>query len=378
MSMTLRFTLLTLLALFATSAQAQSTHDTGSVTLGVYADGNIGVDNASFTGPGHTFGGTNGLFSGNFMAGTTISGVLVGEPYRDEDWVQESPLAPLSTPFDSPYEAFEQGFEAIFNDGGLLGLRVVQRSYSSSAAPYEDVVVLEYQVTNTTNATIGDAYFGLFFDYDIGNAGANSATYDAATSSVRVFEPGTSAPVFGTALLSSSPSGYGNVNLASGSFDQRALTLMSSTNEDFGGPTDINYTLGAGPFELAAGESRTVTFAAVAGANESDFLTNAAALNGFVVSNQTGPEARTNRLALVGPNPTSSAARVEVSLNTPEVVRVTLTDMLGRTVAVIHDGVLAGGTATLELDATNLAPGLYTILAQGQTFYQSRVLSVVR
>ncbi len=66
----------------------------------------------------------------------------------------------------------------------------------------------------------------------------------------------------------------------------------------------------------------------------------------------------------VAPNPSRGSARVMFALDEPTRVRVAVYDVLGREVALLHDGPLADGTHALALDrGARLAPGVYVVRA---------------
>ncbi len=63
----------------------------------------------------------------------------------------------------------------------------------------------------------------------------------------------------------------------------------------------------------------------------------------------------------VGPNPTRGAVALRYTLPEAGVVRLTVTDVLGRTVAVVAEGVRVAGPHEAMLDARALAPGFYVV-----------------
>lgn len=66
------------------------------------------------------------------------------------------------------------------------------------------------------------------------------------------------------------------------------------------------------------------------------------------------------------PNPvTGSSAQLTFSLSRPASVRVHLVDALGRTVANVADRQFASGRAAVDLRTSDLAPGTYTCVLQG-------------
>src|SRR5690606_40610912 len=71
-----------------------------------------------------------------------------------------------------------------------------------------------------------------------------------------------------------------------------------------------------------------------------------APFRGFGVANEPGPEgtvAGTHRLSAAGPNPFSARTRFTLALNEAQAVRLTLHDLQGRRIRVLHEGTLAAG-----------------------------------
>ena len=82
-------------------------------------------------------------------------------------------------------------------------------------------------------------------------------------------------------------------------------------------------------------------------------------------------------LTLAVANPVRGAAGVRFGVATAGAARLTLVDVLGRTVAVLADGV-AAGERTVTLNAAGLAPGVYVLrLAAGDRLL-TRAVTVVR
>lgn len=80
----------------------------------------------------------------------------------------------------------------------------------------------------------------------------------------------------------------------------------------------------------------------------------------------------------LSPNPAGTAATLTLTLADASAVRVTVHDLLGRTVAQIASGVLESGTHRLSVPVTGLAPGVYVVRAVvGETISTVR-LTVAR
>src|SRR5690606_16344156 len=66
----------------------------------------------------------------------------------------------------------------------------------------------------------------------------------------------------------------------------------------------------------------------------------------------------------VHPNPVRGAAVVALTLPQPGAVAVSVYDVLGRRVAVLHEGPLGAGRHEVVLDGRGLASGLYLAVAR--------------
>lgn len=77
------------------------------------------------------------------------------------------------------------------------------------------------------------------------------------------------------------------------------------------------------------------------------------------------------------PNPAGDRARLPLHLEQDTHVRAEIFDVLGRSVAIVHDGPLDAGAHVLDLDTRQLAPGTYTVVVSGVETVQARRLTVV-
>ena len=91
------------------------------------------------------------------------------------------------------------------------------------------------------------------------------------------------------------------------------------------------------------------------------------------------PGATGARLGRPMPNPTGDDARLSLTVLDAAPVRVTLTDVLGRHIATVHDGPLAPGVEhRLRIPSARLAPGVYLLRVESATSVQARRLTVAR
>ncbi|MEL6771233.1 MAG: FG-GAP-like repeat-containing protein [Bacteroidota bacterium] len=78
------------------------------------------------------------------------------------------------------------------------------------------------------------------------------------------------------------------------------------------------------------------------------------------------------------PNPFRNDATLALALPEAQAVRVALYDVLGREVALLHEGTTPAGTLTLRVDGARLASGVYVARAEGATFAATQRLTRLR
>ena len=98
-----------------------------------------------------------------------------------------------------------------------------------------------------------------------------------------------------------------------------------------------------------------------------------------IVSSEAAPPAAALRIASLGPNPARASVALAVETGGAEALTVALYDVLGRRVAVLHDGPVApGATLDLRADVEGLPAGAYLVRAAGAGRSVARALTVVR
>ena len=99
---------------------------------------------------------------------------------------------------------------------------------------------------------------------------------------------------------------------------------------------------------------------------------------GLVVSAETAAPEGAGSLFAPSPNPTSGATALRYDVAAAGPVRLAVTDVLGREVAVLADGNAAAGRHEATLDAGRLAPGVYAVRLETGTFVGTQRVVVVR
>jgi hypothetical protein len=95
------------------------------------------------------------------------------------------------------------------------------------------------------------------------------------------------------------------------------------------------------------------------------------------VAGEAAP-APTGLALTVAPNPVRGSARLGLSLDTPDTVRLSLHDALGREVAVLANGPRAAGEHEVDVDLTGLPAGVYLLRLGTEAGTLARPLTVVR
>lgn len=73
------------------------------------------------------------------------------------------------------------------------------------------------------------------------------------------------------------------------------------------------------------------------------------------------------------PHPFRVATTLDLQVDLSQFVRATLFDLLGREVSVVYEGdVAAGNVRPIRIDGTNLAPGVYVLRVEGESFMMTR------
>jgi len=85
------------------------------------------------------------------------------------------------------------------------------------------------------------------------------------------------------------------------------------------------------------------------------------------------------RLEIAGANPFTVTTTLNLSVDRTQDVRVEMVDLLGRRVALLHDGAVASGApVALRVSAAGLPAGVYVVRAAGETFSLVERVTVVR
>ncbi len=69
-------------------------------------------------------------------------------------------------------------------------------------------------------------------------------------------------------------------------------------------------------------------------------------------------------------------ANIEFAISNESNMKITLLDMLGKNVITLHDGVMNTGQHKIQLDASNLAQGIYFVKLQSNNEIITRKIMI--
>jgi subtilisin family serine protease len=257
---------------------------------------------------------------------------------------------------------------ARFNDSAAdspLGLTVDQKAYAWANAPWNDFVILEYTVRNTTAQAITNLYAGFYLDWDIGDANNNSAGWDNANQVG--YEFGAGSAYYGiSAVFPANARNYRAIKNPDFIWENKFTETLKYQflTESFAvvtsdAPSDWSQLLSYGPYNIPVGQSVTVAFAILGGTDLNDLRTNAQAARGAYLT--TGVDDPTPdpvplqfELSQNSPNPfairASAAPATEIRYNLAEAGAVSLRifNLLGQEVAVLVQGLQNRGSYAIK------------------------------
>ena len=346
------------------------THTPGDLNMGIFNNGVIGRVYVSETGPGVTWKGENGLFTGGVIFGTSTVANCNGFPY-----FVNYDLLNVASDFASGFisdDNFDQITQVALNDNGAptpYEVEILQFSYTNTG---DELGIVRYGFINTTDSTLNDFYAGLFMDWDIGDYDQNTGGYDLDRDLVYNFSFSGSPYYYGFAALD----GLSGARTTTGNPSEgRHAAFMYITTFDLNidTPGDFIRSMGGtGPYDIASGDTAWATFAIVAGDNLAGIAVNAndaraKAFNlgwidipplGIEDSVADGLPMKFN-LNQNYPNPFNPITTIEYAIPKKSDVTITVYNIIGQVVDVLVDQTMEPGYYSVQWDARRVGSGVY-------------------
>jgi hypothetical protein len=283
--------------------------DTNKIRVTITSKGKIGYnDDASTVGSGFVYKGESLLYEGGLMIGrrtnnTKVSDCVRGNPAGNVD---ADFTAVSNVKYVTPFEG-DQATQVILTDvnaPSFIGLQVKQRSYAYKNSPDDKYIIIEYDITNLSGATIDSVHAGLFCDWDIQNYNQNKANWISEDSIGYVYYTGANGIYAGVCLLTNNKPGcfsldHGNVggnniNPNDGfSNTEKFNTLSKGIERPKAGGTglgfDVSQVVSGTFYNFLPNETRTIAFALVAGDDVLDLKATARRAKDFFRARNTSP-----------------------------------------------------------------------------------------
>ncbi len=380
---------------------AFANHDTGNVIFTLTDFGVFGFHNPvsgqpQDIGSGFRFPvwGTNALYHGSLVVGTSEDRVSDGVFGSDlsQDRFDFSRTSGGELVISSGVAADQAGV-AVYRDtrpptSEQVGVEVTQHSYAWSSPPYDDFVILSFNLQNVSGSVLDNLYVGLYMDWDLTYYNENESSWDASRGLGYTFNGSAQAPnirYYGMSLLSHSAAAF-RVMDSSVQYppnDAQKYQYMSSgfVQTSSYGPDDQKNLLSAGPFSLSPDEDVEVVFAVLGGEDLDDLKDNADAAVDIwqtVSSDDSGindPATTGFTIDEVFPRPSNGSIRISFTVLGPGKVSFDLIDPLGRSVSMQNSYYSQGGAYSLSIPRWEGASGIYFL--RGRTDYGQSIAKVL-
>ena len=368
------------------------------VSTSLTSNGRVGYSKANAAaGLGFVYREENMLYEAALLIAQSETQVMNNarvETGSSEDFKRQQTVA--MSP--SSIAAFEG--TSVFTDAGSanpIGLRILSRALAFNSTADDKYVIIEYEITNTSNADLQNIYTGLFTDWDLDESSANATRYDATIKTGYVYaKRNASYPYVGVRLLSltTAPAYYplsyqlANSLMADNNFSvaEKYKTLTSGIQavglgHDNTDGYDVMFTLGSGPYNIAKNATIKVAYAFLAGDNQNQLIaiSNAAeAKYKEVLANRVSKLPLEYALKQNYPNQAKIFTYIPVELPEKTTVHIIIYDVMGRKITEVTNGVFEAGSYRFNVDVSKFANGIYTYKITTSKFKQAKKMVVAR
>jgi len=353
-----------------------------NVSLTITSKGDLGFNDYPTNIEGNGFeyeNGNNLLFEGALMYGNSQFKICDAARGSNQNY-QDSSFKIIQPFYFKILNADSLQGVTQFNDDNAgtnkFGITTKLESYSFSAPPDNNYIILKYNFTNNSSSNISNFYAGLFFDWDLVDGQNDYAAYNNQNNFGYVYHTGFKTWV-ATALISSTDYNYWAIlndgsDSSNGGFSiydgftlpEKWKALSSGIGKAQAGPGDISEVTSGGPYSIQAGQTLTVAFAIAAGESLSDLSTaiqNAKNKYQSILSNNFGSNNIIYYFKLEQnyPNPFNPETNINYQLPLDSYVTLKIYDILGREVQTLVSGLQSKGNHTVIFDGGRFASGVY-------------------
>ncbi|SKB46411.1 S8 family serine peptidase [Daejeonella lutea] len=346
----------------------------------ISSNGRIGFSGPEGTkGLGFTYMNEQLLFEASLMIGSSPTKVSNNarndKGGTDEHFVKKVRVGKLEDS-QSAFKA-QSEFEDSANPSRVnVGVKHTQTAFAS--APDDKYTIAEYEIRNTSTATISGLYAGILTDWDVDPSSRDVTRFDPLNRLGMVFPKTGTGKFAGVKLLTSefAPSYYpmsdqivGDPSQSGGglSISEKYESLSSgikatTLGENTPNGIDVMFVSGYGPLTIPVNGSVKVAFALLAGDNLTDLQASAlAAQKKYNEVIQPGPVIPQDDFILEqnSPNPTVGLTTINFSIPEPGMTSIILYSITGQQVRELVNSSLPKGNYTINLDSSGLEAGIY-------------------
>ncbi|MBT3632620.1 MAG: T9SS type A sorting domain-containing protein [Candidatus Marinimicrobia bacterium] len=329
------------------------THDISNAGLTFSNNGVMGFYNLWEDNIGFTFNGVNGLYAGNMAVAISEEQVSGGL------YVEEFGRLGSIDLIDSDFEDFDQAYRTSYDDARAnnpIGISIIQRTHAKSSSPDEDYVIVEYEITNSSDANLNGVYVSLSMDWDIGEAVNNLGGYDDDLQLSYIYEADVAGNpyYYGVVALSDLVSGH-TLNTGGGGDNYEMYEAMTNFMDLPGEPDDLRSMVACGPFDIAPDENVVVSYAVLGGTDLNDLNQNAEFARAVgavsVSSNEIVPLDYFLRPNY--PNPFNPITTIKYELPEQSTIKLAIYDIRGQEVITLVDGTKPAGYFEIQWNGVN-------------------------
>ncbi|TET19708.1 MAG: T9SS type A sorting domain-containing protein, partial [Candidatus Cloacimonadota bacterium] len=376
-------------------------HDIGNVRYTVTNRGICGFLNDGQTqGSGfhYPISGTQYLYIGSVWAGNA-SNYVVNRDYSAEnsgDWQQVAGVYGDGTVYS------DQDSWAQYNDAGMgspKDITCTQKGWAWSDPGGQDFVIVEYTFRNDGSSAVNGLYFGQFMDWDVGDPyNTDQGGIDASRNLIYQYGPGTK--YVGIGLLE--PSTASNVSFIKNEdyvypnsyildsdkiqFLNGSINVPSTSGQD-----DWSGFVGAGPFNVSAGDSAIFAVVILGGEGVSDIQQNYDSAKvryppvGVVEKPEIPKTPSYFNISKVYPEPFSKFVNIEFTVPQESKILLHIYDASGRLIKTLVNSKQSAGKHSVKWDGTvnrgkKAASGVYfcQLIVSGSERKVTRKLLLVK
>ena len=336
-------------------------------------------------GPNHLYEGALILATSPIQVSDAARGPLQGSG-QNTDFTTVQPFI-----LKSPGTFADLEGTYIINDNGAgssaIGIRAKLNSFSFNDLNNQNYILLKYDLTNTTTATINNLYGGLFFDWDIVDGNDDFTAYDSIGHFGYCYHVGGNPNTWiASALVSSDNYGFWAINNQGGDggfsiYDgftdaEKWQSLSSGIGKSQAGAGDISHVVSGGPYSIQPNETIPVAFSIAAGLNIDELRT--AIANSRNKYSQIPTSILDEKIERPGefylsqnyPNPFNPSTRIQYQVSRASNISLKIFDVLGNEIANLVNEYKHAGSYEVEFSTAETKIGVS--LPSGVYFYRLR------